>query len=292
MNTAILTENHMEEKCYHIHISPQKSCFDLKLNEIRQYKDLIFLFTKQTFTVSYKQTILGPLWLFLNPLLSSIIYTLVFGTIAGLSTDGVPKLLFYLVGNAFWEYFSSCLTNNQSVFIGHANLFGKVYFPRLVIPLSNVLSNTIKLGIQLLLVSGFLIYYCIAGAVTPNLAALPLLIPAVFQLGLLGMGCGIIASGLTTKYRDLTVLISFGVRLWMYATPVIYPMSQIPDGLLKKLVLLNPVTQPMEQLRFAILGVGTVNLDYSILSWAITIALAIAGIMIFNRVERTFIDTV
>ena len=282
----------MEDKAYHVHISPQKSRFDLKLDEVKQYKDLIFLFTKQSFAVSYKQTILGPLWLFLNPLLSSIIYTVVFGTIAGLSTEGVPKLLFYLVGNAFWGYFSSCLTDNQSTFVGHAHLFGKVYFPRLVVPLSDVLSNTIKLGIQLLLVSGFLIYYCITGAVTPKIAALPLIIPAVLQLGLLGMGCGIIASAMTTKYRDLTVLISFGVRLWMYATPVIYPLSQIPEGTIKKLVLLNPVTQPMEQLRYALLGVGTVSPLYSLLSWGITIVIVLAGILLFNRVERTFIDTV
>ena len=282
----------MENKDYHVHISPHKGWFDLKLDEIKQYKDLILLFTRQTFAVSYKQTILGPLWLFLNPLLSSIIYTIVFGTIAGLSTDGVPKILFYLIGNAFWGYFSSCLGDNQSTFSLHAHLFGKVYFPRLVIPLSNVLSNTIKLGIQLLLVSGFWIYFCATGAIAPHAARLPLILPAVVQLGLLGLGCGIIASGLTTKYRDLSVLISFGVRLWMYATPVIYPLSQIENETLYRLLLINPVTQPMEQLRFALLGTGTIRLDAALLSWGITIGILLIGILVFNRVERTFIDTV
>ena len=283
----------MEKNKYYVKITPHRAWFDLRLGEIRKYKDLIFIFVKRAFTVSYKQTILGPLWLFISPLFSSVIYTVVFGTIVGLSTDGVPKILFYLVGNAFWGYFSSCLSGNQSIFVSNAHLFGKVYFPRLVIPIAHVLRSLVRLGIQLLLVSGFLIYYIVAGDVAPKLAALPLILPAILQLALLGMGSGLIISSVTTKYRDLSVLIGFGLRMWMYATPVIYPLSQIKGNTwLYRLILLNPVTQPLEQLRYGILGVGTISLRYSLLSWGITLVILLLGVLIFNRVERTFIDTV
>ena len=282
----------MEKKTYYAKITPAGDGPGLKLREVREYRDLILLFARRSFTVSYKQTILGPLWLLINPLLSSVVYTVVFGTIAGLSTDGVPRILFYLVGNAFWGYFSSCLSDNQSTFVSNAHLFGKVYFPRLVVPLSRMLCGIIRLGIQLLLVSGFLVWYTVTGEVSPHWWALPLLPLAVLQLGLLGMGCGLVASGMTTKYRDLSSLVSFGLRLWMYATPVIYPMSQVTDGTLSRLILLNPVTEPFEQLRYAILGVGSVSVGYSLLSWGLTLAVLLVGILIFNRVERTFIDTV
>lgn len=280
------------ENEYHIRISADHRWLDLKLGEVWQYRDLILLFTKKSFTVRYKQTILGPMWLFISPFLSSIVHTIVFGNIAGLSTDGVPKLLFYLVGNAIWGYFSSCLTSNSSTFVSHAGLFGKVYFPRLTMPISNVLSAMIQLGIQLLLVVGFLIYYTVQGTLQIHLwtwAVLPLV---VLQLGILGMGCGIIISSLTTKYRDLSVLVSFGVSLWMYGTPVVYPLSQLADGTLKMLLLFNPVTMPVELFRYAVLGVGTIQMDYLLLSWAVTILTALAGILIFNRIERTFMDTV
>lgn len=280
------------ENEYHIRISADHRWLDLKLREVWRYRDLILLFTKKSFTVRYKQTILGPLWLFISPFLSSIVHTIVFGNIAGLSTDGVPKLLFYLVGNAIWGYFSGCLTSNSSTFVNNAGLFGKVYFPRLTMPISNVLSAMIQLGIQMLLVVGFLIYYTVQGTLPIHLwtwAVLPLV---VLQLGILGMGCGIIISSLTTKYRDLSVLVSFGVSLWMYGTPVVYPLSQLADGTLKTLLLINPVTMPVELFRYAVLGVGNIRMDYLLLSWAVTILTAFAGILIFNRIERTFMDTV
>lgn len=277
---------------YHVHISAQHRWLDLKLDEVWQYRDLIFLFTKRAFTVRYKQTILGPLWLLLHPFLSSLMYTILFGHIAGLSTDGIPKLLFYLTGNALWGYFSSCLTSNADTFVGYAGLFGKVYFPRLTIPLSNVLSALVQLMIQLLLVLGVGGYYLIQGAVHPQPSALPLLLLSLLQLGMLGMGVGIIVSSLTTKYRDLSVLVGFGVQLWMYATPVVYPLSQLSQGTLCRLVLLNPVTMPMECFRRGLLGVGTVSIPYLLLSWCVTLLTMLVGLLIFNRIERTFMDTV
>lgn len=277
---------------YHIHISSKHQLLDLKLKEVWQYRDLILLFTKKTFTVSYKQTILGPTWLFLSPLLSSFAYLLIFGKIAGLSTAGIPKILFYLSGTAIWGFFSSCMTGNSGTFVNNAGLFGKVYFPRLTMPISNVLSAAIKFLIQMIMVIGLLIYYCVKGSVTPHWGTC-LLIPFILvQLGLLGMGVGIIISSLTTKYRDLAVLVTFGVQLWMYATPVVYPLSQLSDGMLRTIIMINPVTMPVEVFRYALLGSGTIAISYCILSVAITVIALLIGIVIFNKVERTFMDTV
>lgn len=282
----------MANESYHIHISSRHNWFDLKLREVWQYRELIFMFVKRSYTVSYKQTILGPLWLFISPVLSSIMYTIVFGHIAGLSTDGVPQLLFYLCSNAIWGYFSSCISGNASTFTGNAGLFGKVYFPRLTVPIANILSAVVRMGIQMILVLIILIYYVFRGIVMPNWW-MWLLIPGVlFQLGLLGMGMGIIASSLTAKYRDLSAVIQLGISLWMYATPVVYPVSQLHDGILKQLLLLNPVTMPIEIFRYALLGKGTVSWLYLGISWLITLMSAVIGIILFNRVERTFMDTV
>lgn len=277
---------------YHTHISSKRRWFDLNLREVWQYRDLIVLFTKRTFTLTYKQTVLGPAWIFLNPLISSIIYAFVFGGIAGMGTDGVPQLLFYLCSNAIWIYFSTSVTKNASTFTANANVFGKVYFPRLTIPVSNVLASIVQFGVQMLLVLAFLAYYLIAGQVQPNWAAW-LLIPVVLlHLGLLGLGFGIIISSLTTKYRDLAILVTFGVQLWMYATPIVYPLSQLGDGLMKTILLVNPVTAPVEVFRYAVLGQGSIMPGYLALSWGITLLVVIAGVMIFNRVEKTFMDTV
>lgn len=277
---------------YHTHISSKRRWFDLNLREVWQYRDLIVLFTKRTFTLTYKQTVLGPAWIFLNPLISSIIYAFVFGGIAGMGTDGVPTLLFYLCSNALWVYFSGCVTKNASTFTANANVFGKVYFPRLTIPVSNVLASIVQFGVQMLLVLVFLAYYLIAGQVQPNWAAW-LLIPVVLlHLGLLGLGFGIIISSLTTKYRDLAILVTFGVQLWMYITPIVYPLSQLGDGLMKTILLVNPVTAPVEVFRYAVLGQGSIMPGYLALSWGITLLVVIAGVMIFNRVEKTFMDTV
>lgn len=282
----------MANEKYHIHISSKHKWFDLKLKEVWRYKDLIWLFTKRSFTLSYKQTVLGPIWLVLNPFLSSVVYTFLFGGIIGMSTDGVPQMLFYLCTNSLWGYFSSCLSGNASTFTSNAGVFGKVYFPRLTTPISNVLAAMIRFFIQLLMVFGFLIYFVIIGEVSPNWYALVLLPLTLIHLGIMGMGFGIIISSFTTKYRDLTVFIGFGVTLWMYATPVIYPLSQLSDGLMRTILIYNPVTPSMELFRFAILGKGEILLLPLLVSWIFTIIVAIFGMMVFNRVERTFMDTV
>ncbi len=276
---------------YYTEITAKHNWFDLNLKEVWRYRDLIMLFTKRSFVVLYKQTILGPAWIFLNPLISSIMYAIVFGGIAGIGTDGVPELLFYLCGTAIWNFFSTSLTKNATAFTSNAAVFGKVYFPRLSIPVSNVLSSAIQFGVQMLLTLGFLVYYLFLGSVSPNWSCW-LMIPVILiHLGLLGLGSGIIISSLTTKYRDLAVLVGFGVQLWMYATPVVYPMSQV-DGLLKTVLMINPVTAPVELFRYAVLGVGSVNWAFYGISWAVTIVMVVLGIMIFNKVEKTFMDTV
>ena len=277
---------------YHTHITAKRRWLDLNLKEVWQYRDLILLFTKRSFVVTYKQTILGPAWIFLNPLISSLMYAFVFGGIAGIGTDGVPSLLFYLCGNAIWLFFSTSLTKNATTFTANANVFGKVYFPRLTMPVSNVLSSVVQFGVQMCLVLLFLLFYVIRGEVAPNWTSW-LLIPVVLvHLGLLALGCGVIISSLTTKYRDLAMLVSFGVQLWMYATPVVYPMSELGAGWMQTVLKLNPVTMPVELFRWAVLGVGSVDWGFYGLSWAVTVLVAVLGVMIFNRVEKTFMDTV
>lgn len=284
-------DNEIKEK-YHIHISSKRKWFELNLKEVWQYRDLIVLFTKRNFVLTYKQTILGPAWIFLNPFISSIIYTIVFGGIAGMSTEGVPKILFYLCSNAIWLYFSTIITKNAATFTQNANVFGKVYFPRLTIPVSNVLSAMVQFLVQMSMVLVFLVYYVIKGEVTPNWWAF-LLIPGILvHLGVMGLGFGIIISSLTTKYRDLAILVTFGVQLWMYATPIVYPLTQIENGFLKTVIMINPVTAPVEAFRFAVLGQGSIHMGFIVLSCIITIAVALLGIMIFNRVEKNFMDTV
>lgn len=277
---------------YHIHISSEHKWYDLNLKEVWRYRDLITLFTKRNFVVSYKQTILGPIWIFLTPLFSSIVQAFVFGGIAGIETDGIPALLFYLCSNAIWGYFSSCLVNNANTFTANSYVFGKVYFPRLTTPLSNVLSSIIRFGIQMVMVLLFMIYFLFQGTVQPNWLAWLVIPVELVHLGVLGMGFGIIISSMTTKYRDLTILVDFGVSAWMYLTPVVYPLSTLGEGLGRTLLQINPVTPSMELLRYAILGKGSVNLGFYGLSWAITLVVALLGIMIFNKVEKTFMDTV
>lgn len=276
---------------YHTHISSKHKLFSLNLKEVWNYRDLIWLFTKRTFVVSYKQTILGPLWIFLNPLISSLIYAFVFGGIAGIPTDGIPSILFYLLGNAAWIYFSTCVNNNATTFTTNASVFGKVYFPRLTVPISNMISSIIQFGVQFLLVICFLVYYVIVGAVSPNWWAWLTLPLVLVHLGLLGLGVGIIVSSMTTKYRDLSILVTFGISLWMYLTPVVYPISQT-SGVMQTILMINPVTQPIELMRYAVLGNGTINPLWYSVSVVLTILILIFGIMIFNRVEKTFMDTV
>ena len=287
-----MTQEKTETQQYHTHISSKHRWFDLNLKEVWRYRDLIVLFTRRSFVLTYKQTVLGPAWSFLNPLISSIIYAFVFGGIAGIGTDGVPQLLFYLCSNAIWIFFSSCVTKNAQTFTANAGVFGKVYFPRLTTPISNVLASIIQFGVQMILVMIFLAYYLAKGAVSPNWWAWLLIPVALVHLGLMGLGFGIIISSLTTKYRDLAILVNFGVQLWMYATPIVYPLSQLGDGLMKTILLINPVTAPVELIRYAVLGRGTIVPAYLALSWAITILVAVFGVMLFNHVEKTFMDTV
>lgn len=275
----------------HTHISAHHNLLDLHLGEVWQYRELIWLFTRRSFAVSYKQTVLGPAWLVINPLLTSLVYVVLFGNIAKLGTDGVPQLLFYLAGHAVWSYFSACVNNNASTFTGNARLFGKVYFPRLVVPISSVLGAVLRFAIQLLPALILLVYYVAVGRVRPCWALWPLLPLLLAALGVMGMSVGIIISSLTTKYRDLQVLVSFGLSLWMYATPVVYPLSTV-SGPLRTLLLWNPVTAPSELLRRCLLGVGGVPGWSLVWSGCFTLAAALIGIMIFNKVERTFMDTV
>lgn len=280
------------QNSYHTHITSKHRLLNLNLKEVWQYKDLIWLFTKRNFTVTYKQTVLGPAWLFLNPLISSVIYAFVFGGIAGIGTDGVPSILFYMCSNAIWIFFSTCVTKNASTFTTNANVFGKVYFPRLTIPISNVISSVIQFGIQMLMVLVLLVYYVAIGEVNPNWMAWLAIPFALLHLGLLGLGCGIVISSMTTKYRDLSILVGFGVQLWMYITPIVYPMTQLGNGLVKTALMINPVTVPVEVLRYALLGQGTIMPGYLALSVGITLAVVLFGTMIFNKVEKTFMDTV
>ncbi len=280
------------KKTYHTHISSHHNMLDLKLKEVWRYRDLILLLTKRSFVVRYKQTILGPAWIILNPLISSFIYALVFGGIAGIGTDGVPSMLFYLCGNAIWLFFSSCVVSNARTFTENANVFGKVYFPRLTTPIANMLFSLIQFGIQMLLVLCFLAYYLFRGEVQPNWLAWLAVPLALLHLGLLGIGCGIIVSSLTTKYRDLAVLVDFAIQLWMYATPIVYPMTALGEGWMRTVLMINPVTAPVEVIRYAVLGQGTIDPGMLLLSIGITLVLLVSGIMLFNKVEKTFMDTV
>lgn len=272
-------------------IKPKTGWFDINLKELIQYKDLIVMFVKRDFKTMYKQTILGPLWIIINPLMTTLMFTVVFGNIANISTDGMPQIVFYMLGTTVWTYFSSCLTKTSSTFTGNAAIFGKVYFPRLVTPISTVISGLINFGVQFLMFLGFMAYFMIKGSpIEPNLWILitPLLL---VQLAALALGFGIIISSMTTKYRDLAVLVTFGVQLWMYATPVVYPASQI-GGKLKTLMMLNPVSPIVESFRYAFLGSGSIPWNYLGISVVTTLVVLFAGVVLFSRVEKTFMDTV
>ena len=272
-------------------IDSHVGAFDLRLGELWRYRELVWLLTRRSFVVTYKQTILGPLWLVVSPLLTSMAYVILFGRIAGLSTEGVPQLLFYLLGTAAWTCFAACVGRCATTFVDNAGVFSKVWFPRLAAPVSTVLGAFVRLAIQLVLVLVLIAWYAVHGVVAPRWELWPLVPLAVLQLGLLGMGCGIVVSSATTRYRDLAVLVDFGVTLWMYATPVVYPLSQVPDAL-RAIVLANPATAPVEWLRMALLGVGGVPVAALAWSWAATLAVVLLGVAVFNRVERTFVDTV
>ena len=273
-------------------ITNKNRLFSLDLSEVWRYRDLLTMYVKRDIITFYKQTILGPLWFVIQPLFTTIMFMFVFGGIAGISTDGIPQAVFYLAGLVCWNYFQDCLSKCSDTFNANQAIFGKVYFPRLTTPISNMLTSGIEFGIQMLIVLAFLIYYLICGAVQPHWLDW-LLIPLVLlHLGVMGLGFGIIISSLTTKYRDLSILVTFGVQLWMYVTPVVYPLSQAKEGLFRTALLINPVTAPVEVFRYALLGQGTIVPWALAWSWALTVFTAVFGIMIFNRVEKTFMDTV
>ena len=275
-------------------IEPHAHLFDLKLREVWHYRDLLLLLVRRDFVSFYKQTILGPLWFFIQPLFTTIIYTFIFGNLAGISTEGLPAPLFYMAGITAWNYFADCLTKTSTVFRDNSNVFGKVYFPRLIMPMSIVISNLIRFGVQLLLLLLIMAYYAFKGA-DFHMNAFALLFPLlVVLMALLGLGTGMIISSLTTKYRDLVFLVTFGVQLLMYTTTVVYPLSEA----IKKyptytwLFSLNPMTPIIETFRYGFLGQGTFSWASLGICSLVTISVTVAGIFIFNKVERNFIDTV
>ena len=274
-----------------LEIKPKRNLFDIKLKELWRYRDLIVLFVRRDFVARYKQTILGPLWFIIQPLLTTLMFTVVFGKIAKISTDGLPPMLFYMTGITAWNYFSGALRATSNTFVANAGIFGKVYFPRLSIPISTVISGLIQFTIQFLFLGAFMIYFGIAGAdFSPNIYILLIPVLVILMAGL-GLGFGIIISSLTTKYRDMTNLVSFGVQLWMYATPIIYPLSEIPEKY-KIFILANPITPIIETFRYALLGTGSFDPLYLLYSLGFMIFVLVVGVLLFNKIEQSFMDTV
>jgi lipopolysaccharide transport system permease protein len=273
-------------------IEPKSKLFDLKFKEAWHYRDLLTMWVKRDFTATYKQTILGPIWFFLQPLLMTIMFTIVFGKFAKLSTDGLPQVLFYLAGVTIWNYFSESFTKTANVFKDNASIFGKVYFPRIIMPLSIVTSNLVRFLIQFFLFIGFLCYYKFTGnpSVQPNLMILVTPLLLVIMAGF-ALGAGMIISSMTTKYRDLSFLLTFGVQLLMYATPVIYPINSLPEKY-KIYVMANPIAPVVETFRYAYLGTGAFSWGSLFYSFCAMIVILFAGVFIFNKVEKNFMDTV
>ena len=279
-------------------ISSKHKLFDLHLKETFQYRDLIALFVKRDFVAQYKQTILGPLWAIIQPLLTTVVFTVIFGNLAGLTTADVagdyivPGFLFYMSGNIIWSYFSGTLSKTSNTFIENRATMGKVYYPRLVSPISTACSHLISFGIQFAMFLVFWAFYLIRGGTSITVSPMLLLvIPAILQMMLLATGCGIIISSLTTKYRDLAMLVGFGLQLWQYGSPIAYGLQLIPENLMW-LYMLNPVTPIVTTFRYALLGFGYFNLMYYLISWAVTLVIFFVGLILFSRIERTFMDTI
>jgi lipopolysaccharide transport system permease protein len=292
MSSALHTGEQNDEH-WDLIIRPKTSLFDLNLKGVWRYKDLIGLFVKRDFVAQYKQTILGPLWHFIQPIFTTVIFFIVFGTIAKIKTDpGIHPILFYMSGVTIWNYFSACLSNTSSTFVANAGIFGKVYFPRLVIPISAVISNMVKFGIQFLLLITTIIFFSFRGYPIQfgwSWLLIPLLL---IMMSLLGLGLGIIISSLTTKYRDFTILIGFAVQLLMYLTPVVLPMSYYMQSKYRFLVLLNPLSSIVEAFRFALFKTGTLNIHGLLYSSVFIVVVVFTGLMVFSKVEKSFMDTV
>lgn len=271
-------------------IESKTSLFAVNFKELWNYRDLLVLFVRRDFVTVYKQTILGPLWFFIQPILTTITFTVIFGNVAQLSTDGAPKIVFYMAGITLWGYFSSCLTAVSSVFNANANIFGKVYFPRLIMPLTIVISNLMKFAVQFLLFICFVGYFMLKEQIHPNAYALALPL-VILLMALIAMGIGLILSSMTTKYKDLNQLISFGMQLFMYASPVIYPSSSIPEKY-QWIANMNPLASLFDYMRFAFLGVGEFSLTDFIYPSVFAVVVLFLGILVFNKVQKTFMDTV
>ena len=289
-------DTNMTEQKFTTVITPKTGWFDIDLKEIWDYRDLILLFVKRNFVAQYKQTILGPAWAFIQPFLTTIVFTLIFGNIAGLAPGGIPHFAFYFSGTIVWQYFSGCLSSTANTFVANARTMGKVYYPRLVMPISTVLSQLISFGIQFVFLVFFVLYFTLTKqGVHPNgwILMTPVLL---LQLAMLSMGFGIIISSVTTKYRDLAKLVGFGVHLWMYGTPVAYDMFSMdafaPGGKWHTLYMCNPVTSLINIFRLGYLGVGQVEWKYYGIGWITTLVVLFFGVILFSHVEKTFMDTV
>jgi lipopolysaccharide transport system permease protein len=282
----------LENEDWDMVIQPQRGWWDLRLGELWRYKDLVLLFVRRDFVAVYKQTVLGPLWYLIQPILTTIIFTVVFGNIASLPTDGLPPFLFYMSGTVVWSYFADCLNKTSNTFVQNANLFGKVYFPRLAVPVSILISNLFTFLIQFALFLGFVAFFKLRGTpIQPNWPWMALTPALILIMAGLGLGFGILISSLTTKYRDLRFLVGFGVQLWMYATPVIYPSSSIPEEF-QWIIAVNPMTPIVEAFRFIFLGAGTVSPAHLLYSAGFMLVVLVLGSLVFHRVEATFMDTV
>lgn len=274
-----------------LEIKPKKGWLDLNFKELIHYKDLLFLFVKRDVVVVYKQTILGPLWFFIQPILTTLIFTFVFGNIAKIPTDGIPPVLFYLSGIVLWNYFAECFNQTSDTFIQNASIFGKVYFPRLILPLSKVISGLIKFFIQFLLLIAVYLYYLNQGCLIQMQASILLFPILIILMAGIGLGLGLIFTALTTKYRDLRFLIQFGVQLLMYATPVIYSLQSLPEKY-RSWIALNPLSHLIEIFRNGLLGTGCLDLSGLLYTTLFTSIILLAGMIIFNRNEKSFMDTV
>ena len=286
------------EEHFKTEITAKHKLFDLHIRETLDYKDLIFLFVKRDFTSRYKQTVLGPLWALIQPLLTTVVFTIIFGNLAKLTTAdivgdyAVPNFLFYMAGNICWQYFSSTLSATSSTFLSNRGTMGKVYYPRIVSPIATSFSNLISFGIQLAMFFGFSIYFVIKGGTSIRFTPMLLMIPLVIlQMIVLSVGCGIIISSVTTKYRDLAMLVGFGLSLWQYGTPIAYGLQLVPKGYLS-FYLINPVTSIITTFRYAVFGFGYFNIKYYALSWVLSIIVFIIGLIKFSKIERTFMDTI
>ena len=281
----------MNEQQWDLIIKPKTGWFDIDLKELWRYRDLISMFVKRDFVTLYKQTILGPLWYIIQPLFTTIVFTIIFGRVAKIPTDSLPPFLFYMAGNVMWGYFAGSLTSTSNTFNANAGIFGKVYFPRLTVPIATVIVTFLQFCIQLVLFLGFYFYFMIKGTpVHPTwwIVALPVIL---LQMALLSFGLGILLSSMTTKYKDLRFAMAFVVQLWMYATPVVYPLSQIPDWLLPYYIL-NPMVAIVESFRYMFFGTSALQWSQIGVSWAMTVFLLFAGVVLFSRIEKTFMDTV